>query len=189
MLEGIRQIVSAGTKVTYVKGCDVTGTRLDEIDRAREAAAHADVAIVVVGESSAWGRGQATDRRRGTRRRDAGIDGLQEELVKAVQAAGKPTVVVLINGRPLAVRWIAAACARDRRGLAARRKGGQGRGRGPLRRRQSQRQAVGHGSPPRRPTAGLLQYEEVETLLAASTAGGTPTWTWSRRRSIISATG
>ena len=36
-----------GTKVTYVKGCNVTGNRLDEIARAKEAAAHADAAIVV----------------------------------------------------------------------------------------------------------------------------------------------
>ena len=38
---------------------------------------------------------------------EAGLTGLQEELVKAVQATGTPTVVVLINGRPLATRWIA----------------------------------------------------------------------------------
>ena len=47
------------------------------------------------------------------------LTGRQEELVKAVQATGKPTVVVLINGRPLAVRWIAEHVRRDRRGLAA----------------------------------------------------------------------
>src|SRR5205814_2312617 len=36
-----------------------------------------------------------------------GLTGLQEELVKAVQGTGTPAVVVLINGRPLAVRRIA----------------------------------------------------------------------------------
>ena len=35
------------------------------------------------------------------------LTGMQEELVKAVHATGKPTIVVLVNGRPLAVRWIA----------------------------------------------------------------------------------
>ena len=39
ILEGIKQMVSPGTKVTYVKGCNVTGGRLDEIAKAREAAA------------------------------------------------------------------------------------------------------------------------------------------------------
>ena len=35
------------------------------------------------------------------------MTGLQEELIKAVHATGKPTIVVLVNGRALAVRWVA----------------------------------------------------------------------------------
>ena len=35
------------------------------------------------------------------------LTGVQEELVKAVHATGKPVVVVLINGRPLCIPWIA----------------------------------------------------------------------------------
>lgn len=107
ILEGIRQAVSPGTRVTYVKGCEVVGDDLNEIDLAKVAAAQADAAIVVVGEN-AWQSpgGSATD----GEGRDAAtleLTGRQEELVKAVLTAGKPTVVVLINGRPLATRWIA----------------------------------------------------------------------------------
>ena len=107
MLEGIRQAVSLGTRVTYVKGCKVIGNDLDEIDKAKDTAAQADAAIVIVGEN-AWQSpgGPATDGE-GDDAATLELTGRQEELVQAVHAAGKPTVVVLINGRPLATRWIA----------------------------------------------------------------------------------
>jgi len=35
------------------------------------------------------------------------LPGRQLDLVKAVQATGKPTIVVLMNGRPLTINWIA----------------------------------------------------------------------------------
>ena len=107
ILEGIKQMVSPGTKVTYVKGCNVTGGRRDEIARAREAAASADAAIVVVGENERRAEGSAPTDGEGYDAATLELTGMQEELVKAVHAAGKPTIVVLVNGRPLAVRWIA----------------------------------------------------------------------------------
>ena len=107
VLEGIRQIVPAGTKVTYVKGCEVVGEGPGEIAKAKEAAANADVAIVVVGESNYWSGNKPSTNGEGRDAATLELTGRQEELVKAVHATGKPTVVVLINGRPLAVRWIA----------------------------------------------------------------------------------
>jgi beta-glucosidase len=107
ILEGIKQMVSPGTKVTYVKGCNVTGGRIDEIARAREAAASADAAIVVVGENERYAEGSAPTDGEGHDAATLELTGMQEELVKAVHAPGKPTIVVLVNGRPLAVRWIA----------------------------------------------------------------------------------
>jgi len=100
VLNGIKNKVSPETEVVYVKGCNVIGNDLNEILEARNAANNADVAIVVVGES---GR---TD---GEGRDVANLDltGLQEDLVKAVYETGTPTVVVLINGRPLSIRWTA----------------------------------------------------------------------------------
>lgn len=107
VLAGIRQAVSPDTKVTYVKGCHVLGKELDELAQAKETAAQADVAVVVVGEN-AWhsAGGPATDGE-GYDAATLELTGRQEELVEAVVAAGKPTVVVLVNGRPLATRWIA----------------------------------------------------------------------------------
>jgi beta-glucosidase len=103
--EGIRQKVPSTTKVTYVKGCNVVGTAVNEISAAQKAAREADVAIVVVGENER----RAVDGTDGEGKDVASLDltGLQEDLVKAVLETGKPTVVVLINGRPLSVRWIA----------------------------------------------------------------------------------
>lgn len=105
ILEGVRAKVSPSTRVSYVKGCNVIGSGLDEIEKAREAARAADVAIVVVGENER----RAPDGTNGEGKDVASLDltGMQEELVRAVHATGTPTVVVLVNGRPLAIRWIA----------------------------------------------------------------------------------
>jgi beta-glucosidase len=106
VLEGIKAKVPATTRITYVKGCNVVGTGLDEIAKARDAAKNADVAIVVVGENT-W---QTPDRMgtdgEGYDVATLELTGMQEELVKAVHSSGTPTVVVLVSGRPLAIRWI-----------------------------------------------------------------------------------
>lgn len=107
VLEGIRVVVSPNTKVEYVKGCDVVGTGGSEIAKACEAAKRAKVAIVVVGENE-WGSPNKTGTDgEGYDAATLELTGLQLELVKAVRETGTPTVVVLINGRPLAIPWIA----------------------------------------------------------------------------------
>jgi beta-glucosidase len=98
-LEGIKNKVSPKTKILYVRGCEVTGDKLNEIEKAKAAAKNADIAIVVVGEKGYVTNGEGRD--------VASLDltGLQEDLLKAVYSTGTPTVAVLINGRPLSVRW------------------------------------------------------------------------------------
>ncbi len=107
ILDGVKALASSHTRIHYVKGCDVIGTEVDEIEQARRAAATAEAAVVVVGENE-W----QTEGRKGTSGEgfDAAtleLTGLQDELVKAVVATGTPTIVVLINGRPLATRFVA----------------------------------------------------------------------------------
>ncbi len=106
VLEGIKRKVPSSTRVNYVKGCEVVGDAVTEIAMAKKAAAQSDVAVVVVGENE-W---QAPDRKgtdgEGYDAATLELTGHQEELVKAVVETGTPTVVVLINGRPLATRWI-----------------------------------------------------------------------------------
>ena len=81
------------------------------VDKAAEEAQKADLNIVVVGEYAL--RHQWNERTGGedSDRSDINLPGLQQELVEKVQASGKPTIVVLINGRPLGVEWIAANCS------------------------------------------------------------------------------
>jgi len=106
VLEGIKRKVSSKTKVTYIKGCNVMGNELDDIAKAKRAAKNADIAIVVVGENERFSSNGPTN---GEHRDISTLDltGLQEDLVRAVYESGTPTIVVLINGRPLSTRWIA----------------------------------------------------------------------------------
>lgn len=99
MLAGIKAGVSAQTKVVYAKGCDIKCDSDagfgDAVARAKES----DVALVFVGESDEMG-GEAASRS------SLDLPGRQMDLVKAIQATGKPTVVVLVNSRPMTFGWI-----------------------------------------------------------------------------------
>jgi beta-glucosidase len=106
VLDGIRNKAGNNTRIQYVKGCNVIGNELDEIDRAVAAAKKAEIAILVLGENE-WQK----ENRQGTT--GEGYDvatleltGKQKELVRRVEATGTPVIVVLINGRPLAIPWI-----------------------------------------------------------------------------------
>ena len=111
ILDGIKAKVSPATRVSYVKGCGVKSQDKSGFPEAVAAAKHADVAIVVVGEQA---------RREGAKNQEPPTDGegydvasldltgVQEDLIRAVFATGTPAIVVLVNGRPLSIRWEAA---------------------------------------------------------------------------------
>ncbi len=107
VLDGIKNKVSPNTNVTYVKGCDVIGDETNEIAEAKKAAKNAEVAIVVLGENEWRTPGKKGTNGEGYDVASLDLTGMQEELVKAVYETGTPTVVVLINGRPLSICWIA----------------------------------------------------------------------------------
>jgi beta-glucosidase len=106
VLQAIQSAVSPSTQVHYAQGCDIAGESTDGFAEAVTAAKQADVAILVLGEQSGLSRrstsGEARDR--------ASLDlpGVQQALLEAVYATGTPVVLVLLNGRPLAVKWAAA---------------------------------------------------------------------------------
>ncbi len=108
VLEGIRGHVAAGTEVVHARGCGVLGDDTSGFADAVAAAASADVAIVVVGEQGGYAD-PANPPSVGEQNDVASLDltGVQEDLVRAVHATGTPTVVVLVNGRPLSIPWIA----------------------------------------------------------------------------------
>jgi beta-glucosidase len=106
VLEGIKQKVSSQTKVLYAQGCEVLGNDKGGFADAVKAAKGAEVAVVVVGENERLSKKGGTN---GEGRDIASLDltGVQEDLIKAVYETGTPTVVVLVNGRPLSTRWTA----------------------------------------------------------------------------------
>jgi beta-glucosidase len=99
LLQGLKSKVPQ-TKINYAKGCEVNCDKADDFEAAVRAAKESDVVIIAVGESADMS-GEAASRS------SLDLPGRQLDLVKAVQAAGKPTVVVLMNGRPLTIKWIA----------------------------------------------------------------------------------
>jgi beta-glucosidase len=100
VLAGIRAALTPATRVLHARGCDAEGGGAEGIAAAVEAAAAAEAVVLVVGETAEMS-GEAASRS------VLDLPGRQMDLVRAVHGAGKPTVVVLINGRPLTVGWIA----------------------------------------------------------------------------------
>lgn len=113
VLEGIKDKVAGKAEVLYTKGCDLVDANWPEseiidypltadekmdIDKAVENALKSDVAVVVLGG------GQRTCGENKSRT-SLELPGRQLQLLQAVQATGKPVVLVLINGRPLSVNW------------------------------------------------------------------------------------
>jgi beta-glucosidase len=109
VLSGVKQKVSPATKVIYARGAGVLGFDTSGFAEAQRAAKAAEVAVVVVGENGWRTSASKRDATNGEGYDVASLDltGVQEDLVKAVYETGTPTVVVLINGRPLSTRWIA----------------------------------------------------------------------------------
>jgi beta-glucosidase len=107
LLEGLRAKLEPRTKVGYVKGCDVIGDATDEIAAAVAAARQAEAAIVVLGENEWQAPGKTGTDGEGYDVASLDLTGRQEELLEAVHATGTPTVLVLVNGRPLSIRWAA----------------------------------------------------------------------------------
>ena len=125
ILDGIKTRAGKDIKVLYAEGCKITtgkqgwagwyedNTQLAapesqaaSIRAAVETAKKANVAIVVVGENEGTNREAWSETHRGDRD-SLDLLGAQNELVQAVVETGVPTVVLLINGRPLSINYIA----------------------------------------------------------------------------------
>lgn len=98
--DGLQNKVGKNTKLLYAKGCDITGDNKDGFAEAVETAKQADVVILSIGERHDMS-GEAKSRS------DIHLPGVQEDLVKAIQATGKPVVVLINAGRPLVFNWTA----------------------------------------------------------------------------------
>ncbi|WP_343321227.1 glycoside hydrolase family 3 N-terminal domain-containing protein [Sphingobacterium multivorum] len=123
LLTGIRAAVGNSAKVDYVKGCAIRDTSNSDIAAAVAAAKQADAVVLVLGGSSArdfktsyQATGAANvdpntvsdmESGEGFDRVSLDMMGDQIKLLKAIQATGKPLVLVTIMGRPLNLNWAA----------------------------------------------------------------------------------
>jgi beta-glucosidase len=109
ILEGIQAAVSPATRVLYARGCDNLDEDTCDFEEAVRAASQADTVILVLGDRS----GLVPDCTTGEFRDsvDLRLPQVQEDLARAVIATGKPVVVVLVNGRPYAIPWLAENAA------------------------------------------------------------------------------
>jgi len=109
ILEGIKNKVSPNTKVYYAKGCGIADTSTEGFKEALEVAEKAEVIIAVVGEVSGLGDRGITGE--GRDRASLDLPGVQKEMLKQLFKTGKPVILVLVNGRPLAIGDIVDKCA------------------------------------------------------------------------------
>jgi len=97
LLEGIRRALP-GVPITYEHGCGISDTATSGFEAAIAATGKCDAVILSLGESRRMS-GEAGSRA------SLKLPGVQEKLVRAIVATGRPVVLVLMNGRPLALPW------------------------------------------------------------------------------------
>jgi beta-glucosidase len=98
--EGLQNKLGPSTKIIYARGCGIEDSSRAGFAEAVEAARQADVVIMSIGERSDM-TGEAKSRS------NLHFPGVQEELIQAVYATGKPVIVLINAGRPLIFNWTA----------------------------------------------------------------------------------
>ncbi|WP_139891907.1 glycoside hydrolase family 3 N-terminal domain-containing protein [Bacillus sp. D386] len=121
VLKGIEKL-AGGTEVVYEKGCGIRSRSTEGIEKAVSLAESSDVAIVVLGGSSArdfkaqFDLNGAVVNITGEEEMDCGenvdlasleLGGHQLQLLQRIMKTGTPTITILIQGRPHAIPWIA----------------------------------------------------------------------------------
>ncbi len=100
LYQGMKNKLGDKTELLYARGCDISDTSRNDFAQAVAVARQADVIVMAVGETldmSGEAKSKAHIR----------IPGIQEDLVEAIQATGKPVVVLVMAGRPLIFNWTA----------------------------------------------------------------------------------
>jgi beta-glucosidase len=100
VLQGLKNILGDDNEINYAEGCKINDDDTSGYKEAIETAIASDLVILVVGEE----RGMSGEAASKT---NLNIPLVQENLIKRIYATGKPVIVVLMNGRPLTINWIA----------------------------------------------------------------------------------
>lgn len=96
VLQGIRNAAPKGTKIIYSEACEIEGENDSGFKDAIKIAKKANVVVLVVGEAADMS-GEANNRAY------LGLPGVQSQLVREIYNTGRPIVLILMNGRPLAI--------------------------------------------------------------------------------------
>jgi beta-glucosidase len=91
----------AGGQVLYAKGTEIRAGSDSGFAEAVAAAKQADVVVMALGEDAWWMSAEAASRAH------LGLPGNQQQLLEAVADTGKPVVLIVFSGRPLALTWAA----------------------------------------------------------------------------------
>ncbi|PAV31191.1 beta-glucosidase [Virgibacillus profundi] len=124
ILDGIHSLADPDTEVMYARGCGIRDKSKSDFNNAKEIARKSDVAVVVLGGSSTRDFGMEFEDNGAVKSYDEtemdcgenvdvanlNLGGVQEELVMEICATGTPVIVVLIQGRPHSIPWIAKNC-------------------------------------------------------------------------------
>lgn len=100
LYEGIQKQVSSSTELLYAKGCNINDDNKNGFAEAISIAEKAEVIILSIGEARDMS-GEAKSRS------NIHLPGVQEDLVKALKATGKPMIVLINAGRPLIFNYTA----------------------------------------------------------------------------------
>jgi beta-glucosidase len=98
--DGVAAKLGKDTTLLYAKGSDIEGEDRSGFAEAVRIAGEADAVVIGVGE-----RWDASGESRS--RANPSLPGVQEDLIKAIVATGKPVVVMVNAGRPLVFDWVA----------------------------------------------------------------------------------
>lgn len=118
VLQGLKQVGGSNVKILHARGSNLDADSLFEeragmfgkslrrdsrsaqamIDEAVSIANQSDVVVVAAGESAEMS-GESSSRS------NLEIPKVQQDLIKALLKTGKPVVLVLFTGRPLALKW------------------------------------------------------------------------------------
>lgn len=101
--QAIKAKVEKKTQIRYAKGCDILDDSEKGLTEAVKCAGTVDAVVLVLGDRCGLRKdctsGEARDRT------DLNLPGIQEKLLRAVAATGKPVILVLVNGRPVSLKW------------------------------------------------------------------------------------
>jgi beta-glucosidase len=100
LLKGIKEYVDGAATILYNQGCDLIDINKETIAEAVAIAQKADVVILALGQDKIIARENRD-------RDDLTLTGRQQELAVAIYKTGKPIVLTLQHGQPLAIPWIA----------------------------------------------------------------------------------